>query len=506
MAILSYHHRFNPAVRPMKKSLLALAIAPFTVSQSYSQISDWQSKASTAVLNQLKTTSDIELILKLENIELKKTTTSGRIEKIRNTVTQLKSHASQSQKPLLVYLDAKGIDYQSFWVSNLVLIKTKTTHIPDILNRKEVIGAFANNPMGLNLPAVQEKNTEAPAAIEWNVAQVNAPEVWALGYRGQNIILAGQDTGYQWNHPALIHRYRGWDGKNADHNYNWHDAIDNPNIDCGTAPCDDHSHGSHTMGTMLGDDGGSNQIGVAPDAQWMGCRNMNQGDGTPDTYLECFQWFLEPTDMNNQNPDVGYAPHIINNSWGCIPSEGCIDETVVLRDAVNNVVAAGIMVVVSAGNGGSGCNSITHPPAIYDKSFTIGSTTSTDSISGFSSRGAVNIDGVEVIKPDVSAPGSSVRSANNSSGYTTMSGTSMAGPNAAAVAALVMSANSTLEGKPELVGKILTRTALPLTTAQSCNGVPGSEVPNNTFGWGRVDALEAATFAQDLIYFDDFSR
>ena len=197
-------------------------------------------------------------------------------------------------------------------VSNQIVIKAHATEIPQILNRKEVLQAYTNKPIGLTIPDEQEKSIEAPAAIEWNVTKVNAPDAWALGYRGQNIILAGQDTGYQWDHPALIDRYRGWDGQNADHNYNWHDAIDNPNVVCGSEPCDDHSHGSHTMGTMLGDDGGSNQLGVAPDAQWMGCRNMNQGDGTPDTYLECFQWFLEPTDLNDQNPDVGYAPHIIN--------------------------------------------------------------------------------------------------------------------------------------------------------------------------------------------------
>jgi serine protease AprX len=486
----------------MKKTLLALALAPYTTTHA----DNWQNKASSAVLDQLKSKGEVELILKLESPELTINKSSQRIEKIKNTVSQLKQAAKLSQGPLLEYLKNNHIKHQSFWVTNNVIIQADASEIPNILNRKEVVSAFTNKPMGLTLPPIQEKQVQSPSAIEWNVTQVNAPNAWALGYRGQNIILAGQDTGYQWDHPALISRYRGWDGQNADHNYNWHDAIDNPNIDCGSAPCDDHSHGSHTMGTMIGDDGGSNQIGVAPDAQWMGCRNMNQGDGTPATYLECFQWFLEPTDMQGQNPDVGYAPHIINNSWGCPFSEGCVDETVVLRDAVNNVVAAGIMVVVSAGNDGSSCNSINNPPAIYDKSFSIGSTTSTDSISGFSSRGAVNIDGVDVIKPDVSAPGSSVRSANNNSGYTTMSGTSMAGPNAAAVAALVMSANSTLEGKPELVGKILTRTALPLTTAQSCNGVPGSDVPNNTYGWGRIDALQAVNFASDLIYFDDFSR
>ncbi|MEZ5471801.1 MAG: S8 family serine peptidase [Marinicella sp.] len=486
----------------MKKTLLALALAPYSISQA----NNWEHKASSAVITELKSNGKVELILKLENPELVTSHSADRIEKIKNTVKQLKRVATESQKPLIEYLENKNIEYKSFWVSNQIVVKANVTEIPQLLSRKEVIQAFTNRPLSLNLPELPEKSIFSPAGIEWSVSKVNAPDVWALGYRGQNIILAGQDTGYQWNHPALINRYRGWDGQNADHNYNWHDAIDNPNVVCGPEPCDDHSHGSHTMGTMTGDDGGGNQIGVAPDAKWMGCRNMNQGNGTPETYMECFQWFLEPTDLNDQNPDFAYAPHIINNSWGCPSSEGCVDETIVLRDVINNVVAAGIMVVVSAGNGGSACNTISTPPAIYDKSFTIGSTTSTDSISGFSSRGGVNINGANVIKPDVSAPGSSVRSANNNSGYTTMSGTSMAGPNAAAVAALVMSANPSLEGKPGLVGKILTRTALPLTTTQVCNGVPGSEVPNNTFGWGRVDALTAVIFAEDLIYFDDFSR
>ena len=82
------------------------------------------------------------------------------------------------------------------------------------------------------------------------------------------------------------------------------------------------------MGTMVGDDGAGNQIGVAPGAKWIGCRNMNEGDGTPATYSECFQWFIAPTDLNNQFPNPTLAPHVINNSWGCPPSEGCTDPDV----------------------------------------------------------------------------------------------------------------------------------------------------------------------------------
>ncbi|TDR19357.1 S8 family serine peptidase [Marinicella litoralis] len=487
----------------MKKTLLLISMAPFINAQA----EDWQHKVSAEVLKQLNSNQDVEIILRLQSpATTSNINSNNRIEKIQNKVAQLKQTAKETQKPIIEYLTANNIPYRSYWISNDLLITAKSGEITALLARKEIKKAFSNAPIQLNLPAPNKQTIQTPTAIEWNVSMVNAPQVWSnYGVTGENIIIAGQDTGYQWNHPALLDRYRGWDGQSADHNYNWHDSIDSPQVSCGNAPCDDHGHGSHTMGTMIGDDGATNQIGVAPGAQWIGCRNMDVGNGTPTSYAECFQWFLEPTDLNGQNPDSNYAPHIINNSWGCPGFEGCTDP-LVLRDTVNNVVAAGILVVSSAGNSGSACNTITTPAAIYDKSLTVGSTTSSDLISGFSSRGGVVVDGVELIKPNLSAPGSSVRSANNNSGYTTFSGTSMASPNVAAVAALVMSANPSLAGKPELVKKVLERTSVPKTSTQTCNGVPGSTIPNNTFGWGRIDALQAVDFASDLIYFDDFQQ
>ena len=121
-----------------------------------------------------------------------------------------------------------------------------------------------------------------------------------MGYRGQGVVVAGQDTGYEWTHAAIRDQYRGWNGTTADHDYNWHDSIHSGGGSCGSDspfPCDDHYHGTHTMGTMVGDDGGSNQVGLAPEAKWIGCRNMNVGSGTPATYSECFEWFVAPTDV-----------------------------------------------------------------------------------------------------------------------------------------------------------------------------------------------------------------
>ena len=141
----------------------------------------------------------------------------------------------------------------------------------------------------------------------------------------------------RWTHNALKPQYRGWNGSTADHNYNWHDSIHSGGGACGPntqAPCDDNGHGTHTTGTTSGDDGAGNQIGVAPGAKWIGCRNMDQGNGTPATYTECFQFFIAPTDLNGQNPDPTLRPHVMNNSWGCPPSEGCAPDT--LRTIVEN--------------------------------------------------------------------------------------------------------------------------------------------------------------------------
>ncbi|NIX22551.1 MAG: S8 family serine peptidase, partial [Actinobacteria bacterium] len=86
------------------------------------------------------------------------------------------------------------------------------------------------------------------------------------------------------------------------------------------------------------------------------------------------------------------APHVINNSWICPESEGCAPDT--LQLIVDNVRAAGIVVVGGAGNsGGSGCSSITAPPAIYDSTVSVGATDGSDQIASFSSRGPILVDG-----------------------------------------------------------------------------------------------------------------
>jgi subtilisin family serine protease len=460
---------------------------------------NWQDKVDPRLLQGAPATNEFLVILSEQADLSGATALKTKAAKGRYVFERLTEVAQRTQQPLLKTLQEKKLEYQPFWVANMICVRGDLPAIQSLAQRADTARIVANsaNRVPDLLPV-----TAAPritSSVEWNLSQVHAPDVWALGYTGQGVVVAGQDTGYQWNHPALINHYRGWDGTNANHNYNWHDAIHGPNPHntgdnpCGynlTAPCDDNSHGTHTMGTMVGDDGAGNQIGMAPGAKWIGCRNMERGWGTAATYLECFQWFLAPTDLNDQNPDPSKAPDVINNSWYSDASEGTTN-LFVFQTAVENLRAAGVVVVVSAGNEGSGCSTITSP-AIYDASFSVGATDSGDNIASFSSRGPVTVDGSNRLKPNVSAPGVNIRSSVPVNSYAGgWSGTSMAGPHVVGLVALLLSAHPELRGQVDTIEHIIESSAVPRTDSQSCGDIPGTDVPNNTYGWGRVDALAA---------------
>jgi hypothetical protein len=226
---------------------------------------------------------------------------------------------------------------------------------------------------------------------------------------------------------------------------------------------------------------------------------MDEGFGTPATYTECVQWMIAPTDLNNQNANPDLAPDVISNSWVCPDWEGCVDPNVLIT-VVESLRAAGIFVVASAGNNGSECGSVQYPLAIYDAVFSVGSTDDQDEISGFSSRGAVTVDGSNRLKPDIVAPGENVRSCIPGGDYVSQSGTSMAGPHVAGLVALLVTANPILRGQIDQLEEIISDSALPMTDpTQSCGGVSGLEIPNNTYGYGRIDAYAAHILAEDYL-------
>ena len=420
---------------------------------------------------------------------------SSKEAKGRCVFDALRATAHRSQAPLVAYLRARGIPYQAFYLVNVLLVRGDRDLLRELAARPEVARLEANPRVRADVPLPSPDrtgtHTQAAATIPWGVVRVHAPEVWALGIRGKDVVVAGADTGIFWAHEALQASYRGWDGAQADHNTNWHDAISDQPV-----PYDDHGHGTLTLGTVVGE-AEYERIGMAPAARWIGCKNMDAaGYGTPARYIECFQFFLAPYPHGGDpvtDGDPGLAPDVINNSWTCPPSEGCDADT--LRAAVEAVRAAGIAVVVSAGNYGSGCGTVQYPPSFYDAAFSVGAFDSGDRIASFSSRGPVTADGSGRLKPDVAAPGVSVRSSSSSGGYGTGSGTSMAAPHVAGQVALMLAANSQLRGRVDVIEEIITQSAEATTATVACGGEPAGVVPNNTWGYGIIDALDAVQAA-----------
>ncbi len=422
----------------------------------------------------------------------------------------LRQTASRSQASLLDFLAKRQVPARSLFIINAVVIPQASPQLIDDIARRPDIGKIIRNPsLKLQMPEFgiltrPETGTEKPEGP--NVVSIGADRVWnELKFRGEGIVVAGQDTGIEWQHPALKSHYRGWNGTEANHDYNWHDAVHAPapgqpagTNPCGydtAAPCDDDKHGTHTMGTMVGSEGSTNRIGVAPGAQWMGCRNMDRGAGTPASYLECFQFFLAPFAHGAdpfQDGDPSRAPHIINNSWGCPASEGCEGSEMI--PALAALKSAGILVVASAGNDGPGCSTIQAQPAqVTDLTLSVGAHDHrTGTIASFSSRGPSKLDGG--IGPDVTAPGVSVRSSVPGGKYESIfwSGTSMAGPHVVGQAALIWSAQPKLIGKIAETTELIRRTASAKTApSETCGGVAGTAIPNNTYGYGAVDAYKS---------------
>ena len=421
---------------------------------------------------------------------------SSKSEKGRFVNDALMSKSQATQGPLVQWLRESGLEYRPFYIVNAILVKG-TREIAETLAARPDVARVEGNPQIKNSfpqPGPTEESAgllNAPATVEPGIVYTNAPQVWAEGFTGQNIVIASADTGVRWTHNALKPHYRGWNGTTADHNYNWHDSIHTGGGTCGPnspAPCDDFFHGSHTTGTAIGDDGAGNQIGMAPGAKWIACRNMDQGVGTPARYIECMQFFLAPTPVGGGTGDPSKAPDITINSWGCPSSEGCAPDT--LQAAVEAQAAAGIMMVVAAGNSGSSCSTLFDPPSFYAASYTVGAlNTSTDTIASFSSRGPVLADGSNRTKPDITAPGTNTRSASNSSdtAYTFASGTSMATPHIAGAMGLLWSAHPELKHQIDASRTLLDDTAVTILSTQCGPAGP----PNNVYGWGRVDILAA---------------
>ncbi|WP_240662550.1 S8 family serine peptidase [Streptomyces sp. WAC 06738] len=399
----------------------------------------------------------------------------GRTAKARELRAVKTEFAEKSQAPLIDLIEDAGAAHTSFWISNQIKVTGTKALAEKLAARSDVAALEADDPVKIPdpLPGTGEPKTDA---VEWNVDRINAPRVWnELGGRGEDVVIANIDTGVQYDHPALKSQYRGLkpDGT-YDHDYNWFDPA---KVCTGNAPCDNNGHGTHTMGTMAGDDKGANQVGVAPGARWIAAKGCESGSCSRGSLLASGQWIVAPTDQTGANPRPDLAPDVVNNSWGA----NVIDTW--YKDTVQSWRAAGIFPAFSNGNAGPSCNTSGSPGA-YDNSYSSGAFDINNTIASFSSRGTGENG---IIKPNLAAPGVNIRSAWAGGGYNAISGTSMASPHTAATVALMWSAAPAIRGDIAATEEILDETAVDVDNT-TCGGTAAR---NNVFGEGRLDAFAA---------------
>ena len=461
-------------------------------------------KVEPRVWEDLKNGGTAHVLILLQEQTDSKAAAKGYVDRkaARRAVTEdLRRTASRSQTNLLRLLQQQNAKHRAYWIANVIGAET-TRGLVEALSTRDDVQVIESDrafhvPLESSNDAVASQLTgpEEITSVGANIRVIKATNLWALGFTGQGIVYANADTGVQWDHPALRSHYRGWNGTTADHNYNWWDAIHSDIDGNGTnpigfnspVPADDNGHGTHTMGIGIGDDGAGNQVGVAPGAKFICCRNMDQGTGRPSTYLECMQFFIAPTDLNGKNPDPDRGADTVGNSYTCPPDELCAPNT--LHVMLQNLRAAGVFMACSAGNSGPVCSTIDSPPALDDAAITIGATDNSDNITSFSSRGPIAIDGSLRRKPDLVAPGFSVLSSYPPNTYQFLSGTSMSSPHVSGGVALLWSAFPAMRGNVDYTQTLLQQTAVHLTNATMCGTNVG--VPNNVFGYGRIDLLAA---------------
>ncbi len=405
------------------------------------------------------------------------------VERGQYVLDALKSTAERSQKRARAELDRRGLRYRSFLAGNEIYVYGGNQRaLQALLNLPEVARVRAPvtvrlQPAGFQLPLFgpAEPQEQIQAVVDWGITDTKADQFWSAYLReGEGIIVANIDTGVDATHPALAGAYR-CAGGDLTSQVCWLD----PTGECNGAVCDNHGHGTHTMGTMAAsnDPGLPYIVGMAPGAEWIACKGC-KGDGDCDdpALLACADWILAP------GGDPANRPHVVNNSWG-----GLTGGDLWFITKVEAWRAAGIFPAFSAGNN-SACNTLSSP-GDYQSSFSSAAHASSRVIASFSSKGPGFFGDDPYTKPNLSAPGVSILSTLPNGRWGSSNGTSMASPHSAGAVALLWSCAPLLIGEVDATFQLLQSSADP-APAGAC-GAPAGGEGNYTYGYGYLNVLAA---------------
>lgn len=426
-----------------------------------------------------------------------------KLERRTYVIETLKHQAEASQQELLDFLnelEQAGLvsEIRPLWIVNSISCYTTQDVIHSLEDRHDILTIYhCEETHGLFDEEITLSDHDNSREIAENLLKVNVDKVWELGFTGQGILIAIIDTGVRLDHADLQGRF--WDGgaEYPNHGYDFY-SHDND-------PSDTHGHGTHVAGTLVGTGASGTQTGVAPDAEIMVLKVFHGEDNLtePTMWVEAMQFALE------------HGADLFNMSLGQpLPNA---EVKLILRQACDNTLAAGVVAAVCAGNARQiqMLTPVPHniwspgdcpPPHLHEDQMVnaggtscvicVGAVDNNDVLGGFSSEGPSTWTDVSLyndypyvsnsptsiglIRPDVCAPGVNIKSLdyNTSNGYCLKSGTSMATPCVAGTIALMLSKDPELT--PAQIDEILERTAIPL-----------SEHKSNDFGSGRIDALAA---------------
>jgi len=447
--------------------------------------------AAESELNVFITLDDqVDLVALVEELQDRHVSLARRHYEV---ITALQDKAAETQGELLALVDtAKKAGrvgkVKAFWITNAIAISARPAFIEELKKRSDIRSLYLDYDIELiepvGEPIITPVDMGKSKGIENGILVSRAPELWALGIDGTGALACDQDTGADGNHPAFATRWRGLD-TGVDPSEAWFDPVSGQ-----TFPTDSGYHGTHTLGTILGEDG-DNQIGMAPGAKWIGAKTIDvPGGNIFSDAVEAFEWSADPDGDPGTMEDV---PDVVNNSWGLSQSYygSCRDD---FNASIDAAEAAGVVVVFAAGNEGSGSQTLRSPGnriASDLNTFAIGALNQdNETAASFSSRGPSDCDG-STIKPEISAVGVDVRSSYPNNSYGVLSGTSMATPHVAGAVLLLRSAFP--EATPEDVKLALYMSAEDL----------GTTGEDNTFGRGRMDVVEAYYWLMDYLVSSD---